>query len=210
MFQEMNSELRRAALNSSEDSPRSLVANSPATQSWLEREFKDHPSLLRELFDSWEFNARHNQVMPAGDDWDIWAIFTGRGWGKTRALSEFTHRIAWDNPGGCLFLAARTLGDVAKVLVGHPDSGLLATSQARNPCHMSSRQGYPVLQWSNGAYAEFHSSEEPEKARGPHTVGGACDEVATWKTVRDFLGNTTFENLGFGMRAGPHPRMAVA
>ena len=37
---------------------------------------------------TWEFWARPEQLPPAGN-WRIWLILAGRGWGKTRCLSEW-------------------------------------------------------------------------------------------------------------------------
>jgi phage terminase large subunit-like protein len=38
---------------------------------------------------SWLATARPNQLPPPGDDWFIWVLLAGRGFGKTRSLSEF-------------------------------------------------------------------------------------------------------------------------
>ena len=42
-----------------------------------------------EELENWSFLARPNQLPPAGDDWFIWLLLAGRGFGKTRALVEF-------------------------------------------------------------------------------------------------------------------------
>ncbi len=148
--------------------------------------------------------------MPEGTDWDLWAPITGRGWGKTRCLAESAHVLAGRNPGLAGGLAARTLIDVAQVVIGHPRSGLLATSHRENPCKLVSRIRHPVIEWANGAYAEFQSSEEPDKARGHEYAWTVCDEVGTWKTVRDFEGNTTFDNLVFSTRGSEQSPMIAA
>lgn len=36
---------------------------------------------MRLLETSWEFWARHDQLPPPGDDWFVWLICAGRGWG---------------------------------------------------------------------------------------------------------------------------------
>jgi len=125
-------------------------------------------------------------------------------------LSEFIHdKAATAIRGEIGFLAARTLGDVEKVMIGHPTSGLLVTQRPENPCEFKRLPGRstPCLVWANGAYAETHSSEDPERARGPQYAWGGADEIGTWKRVVDFKGNTTWTNLQMGLRGGSHPQM---
>ena len=43
--------------------------------------------LMAELEDGWLVTARANQLPPPGD-WNIWLLLAGRGFGKTRVLSE--------------------------------------------------------------------------------------------------------------------------
>lgn len=131
----------------------------------------------------------------------------GRGGGKNRALAEFVHAKATENPGAAGFLAARTLGDVSRTIIGHPQSGLLVTMPPDNPCEVARRHNVMVVEWANGAYAELHTSEEPEAARGGEYNWGAADEIGTWKRKVDFEGNTTWVNLGFALRGGVHPQM---
>ena len=48
----------------------------------------DFATLLAEL-ESWSCLARPNQLPPPGEDWFIWLLLAGRGFGKTRSLVEF-------------------------------------------------------------------------------------------------------------------------
>jgi phage terminase large subunit-like protein len=105
------------------------------------------------------------------------------------------------------FVAARTLKDARKGVIGHPKSGLLTTAHAGNPCKFNEHQG--MVSWHNGARADVHTSEEPDGARGPEYSFGLADEVGTWKRVVDFQGNTTWDNLQFALRAGEHPQMVA-
>ncbi len=135
----------------------------------------------------------------------IWALITGRAWGKNRTESEFAHSKAAAYPQSAGFLAARTLRDVERAIIGHPQSGLLVTQSSGNRCEYKRHLGKVI--WANGAFAEIHTSEEPDAARGPEYAWGVADEVGTWRRVVDFRGNTTWTNLQFGLRAGPHPQM---
>ncbi len=36
----------------------------------------------------WKFWGREDQQLPPGDDWFVWLIMAGRGWGKNRTAVE--------------------------------------------------------------------------------------------------------------------------
>ena len=120
-------------------------------------------------------------------------------------MTEWGHEKIAANPGSCGFIAARTLKDARKGVIGNPRAGLLATARPENPCTFHEQRG--VVKWRNGAWADVHTSEEPDGARGGEYEWGLADEVGTWKRTVDFQGNTTWDNLQFALRAGPHPQM---
>ena len=162
--------------------------------------------MARALLDDWRFWARHDQL-PPDPPWRIWAPITGRGWGKTRAMAEWCQDFVAEHPRAVGFVAARTLKDARKGIIGHPRSGLLATARLDNPAKYHEHQG--VIRWANGAVADVHTSEEPDGARGPEYEFGVADEVGTWRRVVDFAGNTTWDNLQFSLRAGESPQMVA-
>jgi phage terminase large subunit-like protein len=47
--------------------------------------------LASELTHGWLATARPSQLAPSGD-WSIWLLLAGRGYGKTRVLSEMANR----------------------------------------------------------------------------------------------------------------------
>lgn len=162
--------------------------------------------------DPWEKLAREGQRLPE-EPWQIAAWVTGRGYGKTRILTEFAHRKARTLRGSVGFIAARTLGDAIRTLIYHPASGLMATQKPDNPCEIKQERGQYVVKWKNGTKCDIHTSDEPDRARGPEYEWGISDEVATWKRVTDFSGNTLWMNLcDFGLRGGgaeAEPQMVV-
>lgn len=166
-----------------------------------------NPDLIDRELRRWSRVARDKQREPTGA-WRVWFLMTGRAFGKTRTLVEWAHDMAKAHPGAAGFLAGRTLPDTHRVLLHHPDSGLLVTQRPENPCrYIVSRN---AVEWENGSRATFFSSEEPDSARGPEHAWGIADEVGTWKSTRDFAGNTLWNNLLFGLRSGERPRMAAA
>jgi phage terminase large subunit-like protein len=151
---------------------------------------------------SWRAVARPEQILPPGDDWLIWLILAGRGFGKSRTGAEAV--VEWVRAGeaGRLALIAPTAGDARDVMV-EGQSGLIAASEA---------DGFPAeyepskrrVTWPNGAMATLYSAEEPDRLRGPQHDGAWLDEVAAWV---DAL--ATWDMLQFGMRLGRRPRQVV-
>ncbi len=179
-------------------SPKELVSRSSKWRKWLSQNLNSDQS--KELISSWAFSARHNQVIPEGD-WRLWLCLTGKGWGKNRVMSEFAHEKAAAHPDFAGFLAARTTEDVKKTIIGDTESGLIVTQRADNPCELKTHPTSHV-QWANGAHADIHTSDEPDRARGKNYLWGILDEIATWRRTVDFEGNDCFTNLDFSLRAG--------
>jgi predicted phage terminase large subunit-like protein len=156
--------------------------------------------LAEALEGGWPAIARPNQVSPPGD-WSIWMLLAGRGYGKTRVLSEMAN--SWATSGQCRRIAiiAATQADARDVMT-EGESGVLecAPSWCR-PIYQSSRR---QIQWPNGCIATLYSAEEPDRLGGPQHDGALCDELASWRDP------STFDMLMFGLRLGKHPRTVIA
>lgn len=59
---------------------------------------------------NWNFWGRESQRPPPGL-WRNWLIMAGRGFGKSRAGSEWVRRIAEENPDARIALVSATLGE---------------------------------------------------------------------------------------------------
>jgi len=170
-----------------------------------ENDRRDIVSLLSEddalaLLHDWRnFNARPEQVAPDGE-WDIWAIIAGRGFGKTRAGSEWV-REQVKSGRKRIALIAETQRDLEQVVV-EGDSGILAV------CPPDERPTYtkkPVkLLFPNGAVALGYNGTEPDQLRGPQFDAAWCDELAKWRYARE-----TWDQLQFALRLGDDPRVLV-
>jgi len=170
-----------------------------------ENDRRDIVSLLSEddalaLLHDWRnFNARPEQVAPDGE-WDIWAIIAGRGFGKTRAGSEWV-REQVKSGRKRIALIAETQRDLEQVIV-EGDSGILAV------CPPDERPTYtkkPVkLLFPNGAVALGYNGTEPDQLRGPQFDAAWCDELAKWRYARE-----TWDQLQFALRLGDDPRVLV-
>lgn len=119
-----------------------------------------------ELRQYWRVWAR-SQLLPPDGDWRTWLIMAGRGFGKTRAGSEWIRMVADADPEARIALVAASLGEARAVMV-EGESGILATG---SPLHMPVFEpSLRRLSWPNGAQATLYSAGEPEALRGPqHT-----------------------------------------
>jgi phage terminase large subunit-like protein len=157
--------------------------------------------LARELETGWATKARQNQVPPPGDDWFVWLLLAGRGFGKTRVLSEFAIAHANQTTTARIALVAATAADARDVVV-EGNSGILACAPNwHRPVYEPSKRR---LTWPNGAIGTLYSADEPERLRGPQHDLAVCDELASWRHP------AAWDNLMFGLRLGDRPRCAVA
>lgn len=154
----------------------------------------------RQAPDPWLYIARPNQLPPAGD-WLTWLILAGRGFGKTRCITEWAKMQARAMPGSRGAMVAATAADVRDVLV-EGESGILnISSDSFRPLYEPSKRR---LTWPNGTIATLFSADEPDRLRGPQHHWAVSDELAAWRRVE------TWDMLMFGLRLGQNPRVTVA
>lgn len=189
----------------SQTSPASYLASlTPEQQAqWLNSLTEAEKAALKW---EWKFWARPNQLEPEGD-WNTWLILAGRGFGKTRIGSETIRDWACGKTPlaggryGRIALVAETAADARDVMV-EGESGILA-------CHPKDfRPVYEKtnrkLTWPNGAVAYLYNATEPDQLRGPQHDAGWADELAKFRYMQE-----TWDQLQFGMRLGPHPKVIV-
>jgi phage terminase large subunit-like protein len=151
------------------------------------------------LFD-WKFWARPEQLPPAGD-WTTWAVFAGRGTGKTRMAAEFVRdEIESGRSKYPIFIGADA-EDVRKVMVTG-ESGMLSICPPWfTPTYEPSVK---QLTFPNGVVAHLFGAHEPDKLRGPQSDLIWADEIAKWQYPTE-----AYDNAVFGNRLGNHPRRVV-
>lgn len=148
----------------------------------------------------WSFWARPKQLWPVWE-WQYWLILAGRGFGKTRTLSEWVRYKAHSMPGSRGAIVAPTAADARDVLV-EGNSGIIAVSPPHfKPRYETSKRR---LTWPNGSIATLYSAEEPDRLRGPQHHWAGCDELAAWK-----YGQEAWDMLMFGMRLGRNPQVII-
>ncbi|HLL29893.1 MAG TPA: terminase family protein [Allosphingosinicella sp.] len=167
----------------------------------LTRLLKGLPGPVRRAIDEGWWAKWHEGQVPKDDDWDVWLLRGGRGFGKTRAGAEWVWARARENPRAQIALVGANLDDVVKVMVEGP-GGLVAAARSGEAARwVASRRR---VDFSSGAMAFAYSAERPEKLRGPEHDHAWCDELGKWAN-----GDRTWDNLMLGLRRGTRPRTIV-
>ncbi len=183
-------------------SPAELLAALPADE--RERKLATLDTETRAyLATHWEFWARPDQLMPAGD-WSIWLPLAGRGWGKTRVGAEATRAAVYPKVGkgvGRIALIAETAADARDVMVEGPSGILAIHPKHERPTYEPSKRR---LTWPNGAVGTLFNAIEPDQLRGPQHDWAWGDELAKWRYAQE-----TFDQLQFGLRVGENPRQVL-
>ena len=141
----------------------------------------------------WWFWARPKQKAPPGEDWFVWLLRPGRGFGKTRAGSEWVHArgMAGDERREML-LVGKTPADVRDFQLEGPAGILTVTHPLERPEFAPSNR---LLVWPTGARGHIRSGANPEELRGFGGDTAWLDELAAWKYPK-----LSWDNLMFGLR----------
>jgi phage terminase large subunit-like protein len=184
----------------------------PRHLDWIAERPEDFAALVAQLSGKerqafahhWGLFGRAEQMPPPGD-WRVWLICAGRGFGKTRAGSEWVRAIARTNHRARIALVAASLAEARSIMV-EGESGLLAVGRPeKRPCFEPSNR---KLIWPGGAQAFLYSAAEPDSLRGPQHSHAWCDEIGKWDDAHGKAG-TTWDNLRMGLRLGEDQRIAV-
>jgi phage terminase large subunit-like protein len=152
----------------------------------------------------WLAEARPKQIVDFNieKDYDTIFVHAGRGFGKTRVLSEW---IAWElcnDPGSFGHYIGPTHNDVRYVAF-EGESGLLRKVPSCLIKYYNKTDS--ILEFYNGSVLRGFSAEEPERLRGPQCKYLAADEVAAWLDP-----GPTWEQAKFGHRLGKRTTCVIA
>jgi len=157
------------------------------------------------LYTDWLKTARAKQVSPE-EQFYIWLILAGRGWGKTRTGAQDIALYALRNPNVNCAVVAPTHGDLRRVCFGG-HSGLI--SIIPKECYAKTRdyKGYSSstaeIRLHNGSKISGYAAQEPDRLRGPQFHRAWCDELAAWRYPE------AFDQLMFGLRLGKNPQCVI-
>ena len=145
-------------------------------------------------------HARGSQWPPEGEDWFVWALLAGRGFGKTRSGAEYVRKMS--ERVGRIALIAPTAQDARDTMI-EGESGLVAVCEKAG-MKILYEPAKKRVTFPSGARATLFSGEEPNRLRGPQH--GLCwlDEPAHMPLIED-----VWNNLLFGLRLPPRPHVVI-
>ncbi len=153
----------------------------------------------------WNFWARENQLPPnelGTLGFFIWFIMAGRGYGKTRTLSEWVIDCVQNQNYRHVSLVGAASDEVRMIMI-EGESGILECSPPWfYPKYEPSKKR---ITWPNGAVANIFYGTEPEKSRGAQSDLIWADEIAKWRYPQE-----TLDNLLMGLRLGTNPLCGVS
>ena len=156
------------------------------------------------LYD-WEFNGRPKQQEGIkNNDWFIWLILAGRGFGKTRTGAEMVRHWVEKCGKRRIGIISPTSADLRDVIV-EGESGIINVFPPWNrPIFEPTKRR---VTWPNGAIATLYSGEEPERLRGPQHDALWIDELAGFSSPE--IMQRTYDMAMFGLRLGKNPQIII-
>jgi phage terminase large subunit-like protein len=191
------------------------VANLPPDmrRAWLEKQSKE---ILDEIVrGEWWWTSRPEQIPPPGD-WLVHLVLSGRGWGKSRAGSEWivdrTLKYPRDRSGAPTerLVIGETLSDARSICVEGP-SGILRVLDRRGIRYKYVKNPKPKIIIDPGnldAVIYFGGADSPDVGRGYNAADAWLDEIAKWQYPKP----SWIEGIMPSLRAdlvGDHPRAFV-
>ncbi len=162
---------------------------------------------IRNLFASWYFLARPEQLPPT-HDFEVWTYMAGRGSGKTRTGAEW---VRGKIMSGCKkgMLVGTSAAQVRDVMI---TDGILQVCKPWDRDINGKKMGVPLyesskrrLTWANGATVLAFSAEAPEDIRGQSREFMWTDELGAWAKADD-----AWDNAVMSLREGERPQTFVS
>lgn len=123
-------------------------------------------------------HARSKQRPPEHDDWFVWMMMAGRGFGKTRAGSEWLVHQAKRFPNTQWAAIGRTI-EQTRMVCFEGESGLL-DALGLNITSPAYNRTTGEIKLPNGSRIYKFSAENPDSMIGHNLHGAWCDELGTW------------------------------
>lgn len=136
------------------------------------------------LRNEWWYVARPEQMPPKGD-WLVALALAGRGWGKSRAGSEWlTEQVLkhpFDRSGQPTewLLIGETLADTRTICLEGP-AGLLRVLNRKGVNHRYKQSPRPMILFPDGAKIYAEGADDEDVGRGYNAAGAWVDEICKW------------------------------
>jgi phage terminase large subunit-like protein len=171
------------------------------------------PYMIEEMArGEWWWVARPEQIPPPGD-WFICLALAGRGFGKSRAGSEWIVEQAVKNPYDRYgtptewLVIAETLSDARTICMEGP-AGILRVLERRKIKHRYKMSPRPMVLFPTGAKIYTEGADNPDVGRGYTASGGWLDEICKWKYPKKSWDEGIMPSLRADL-IGDHPRAFI-
>lgn len=153
----------------------------------------------------WIQQARPNQIPPGDDDWDIWAIIAGRGYGKTRTGAETLAGWATAQSDTRWLVSGRTTAEMRAVCF-EGESGLLNVIPDNLIADYNKSLFELTVRTIGGGTSLIKGvgADKPDAFRGPQWHGAWLDEFAAWRYMSE-----SWSNIAMSLRLGNRPRTII-
>ena len=148
----------------------------------------------------------HEGQLPPDDDWTIWVMLAGRGFGKTRAGAEYVSAFARANPKASIALVAANPRGGPAVMVG--GERLIAAARRSGAQGADLGAGALAARFAGGAEARLFSAASPIAAGPEHHLAGATS--CEWPKARRMGQSAARASRRRAARAIVTPRRAPA
>lgn len=143
----------------------------------------------------------HRDGFQPDNEYLVWLLMSGRGFGKTWVGSRWLVEQALHYPNSAWACIAPTFSDTRRICI-EGSTGIL---KAFRPGELVNyRRNDLEIELSNGSMIYGFSADRPDRVRGSNLWGGWADELGSWRYEE-----TWHEGLMPALRIGHQPRMLV-
>ena len=155
------------------------------------------------LLDDWITNkARPKQIIVDEDQYNIYMILAGRGFGKTISGAMNIIEYCLTYPNSICGVVAPTYSDLSKVCF-QGESGIISLLDKELLAYKGYNKSASEITFYNGSKIIGFPATESDRIRGQNFHRAWCDELASWR-YRD-----TFDNLMMALRLGTSPKCII-
>jgi len=134
-------------------------------------------------------------------DWLIWLIMSGRGFGKTWVGSAWLAEQALTFPNSAWACIGPTYSDTRRICI-EGSTGLMQAFAKEEVVNY--RRNDLEIELVNGSIIYGFSADRPDRTRGSNLWGAWCEELGSWRYEA-----TWHEGLMPALRIGEKPRVVV-
>lgn len=150
----------------------------------------------------WKVQARPKQVIRDEDEYNIFFLLAGRGFGKTLAGAMDMISYCLKKPNVNCGVVAPTYSDLTKVCF-QGESGIISLIDKDLLAWKGYNKSSQEITFYNGSKIIGFPATEADRIRGQNFHRAWCDELASWRY------RETFDNLMMALRLGDNPKCII-